>query len=139
MARKISNISASLFAAILIANAAPPRSVLNGVYTTAQAVRGAAAYREECARCHSQNLMGGEGSPALTGPGFLQNWTGKTVGDLFERTRQTMPTDNPASLSRQTVADIIAHILSANQLPAGSRELEPEAEQLNAIRIEKKP
>ncbi len=36
------------------------RSVWEGVYTKEQAQRGLAAYRENCAKCHGDNLGGGE-------------------------------------------------------------------------------
>jgi quinoprotein glucose dehydrogenase len=106
------------------------------VYTAEQAKRGAALYSTECASCHGLALNGGEMAPPLTGGEFLSNWSGLTVGDLFDRIRQTMPADRPGSLSREKDADIIAHILSMNQFPAGSQELERQSEALKQIRIE---
>ncbi len=47
--------------------AAGSRSVWDGVYTKEQSSRGQTAYREECAKCHAENLMGGEGAPPLAG------------------------------------------------------------------------
>src|SRR5215216_2680180 len=104
--------------------AAESRSVWDGVSTKAQLTRGHKVYREECLRCHSENLLGGEDSPALVGDEFVEKWEGKTVGDLFERTRKTMPTDGPGNLSRQQYADVIAYILSANKFPVGQKDLE---------------
>src|ERR1039458_10596307 len=40
--------------------AALPRSVWDGVYTKEQAQRGQTVYGRDCARCHSDNLGGGE-------------------------------------------------------------------------------
>ncbi len=37
----------------------------NGTYAAAFAQRGQTLYRENCARCHGQDLSGGEDSPAL--------------------------------------------------------------------------
>ena len=116
--------------------AAASRSVWDGVYTKAQAVRGQTTYREECAKCHSENLTGGEEAPALTGHEFLNKWDGKTAGDLFEVTRKTMPSDDPGGLSRRQYADIVAYLLGANEFPAGEKELESTAAALNDIRIE---
>ena len=124
------------FAACSIA--ATSRSVWDGVYTKAQASRGQARYRQECAKCHAENLMGGEAAPALVGDDFLPKWTGKTAGDLFELIRETMPSEDPASLSRREYADILAYLLGSNGFPAGEKELTNELAALNEIRIENK-
>ena len=112
------------------------RSVWDGVYTAEQAKRGAALYSMECASCHGLTLNGGEMAPALTGGEFLSNWSGLTVGDLFDRIRQSMPADRPGSLTRDKNADILAHILSMNQFPAGAMELDRRVDVLKQIRIE---
>src|SRR5206468_1496316 len=80
-------------------------------------------YREECQRCHGENMLGGEETPELVGDAFLERWTGKTVGDLFERTRKTMPTDGPGNLGRQQYADVTAYILSSNTVPLGQKNV----------------
>ena len=122
------------FAAALLAQTT--RSVWDGVYTADQAKRGQELYAKECASCHGSDLTGGESAPALAGPGFLSSWTTLTVGQLFERTRVTMPDNNPGKLSRAQVADLIAYLLSANRFPAGKAELDKQAEVLNQIRID---
>ena len=122
--------------AALAAMAQPSRSVWDGVFTGEQAKRGAALYSSECASCHGLTLNGGEMAPALTGGEFLSNWNGLTVGDLFDRIRQSMPADRPGSLSREKNLDILAHILSMNQFPAGAQELDRRVDVLKQIRIE---
>ena len=112
------------------------RSVWDGVYTSEQAQRGEALYTRQCARCHGAQLTGGEAAPPLAGGDFLSNWNGLTVGDLFERIRVSMPADRPGQITREQNADILAHILRANQFPAGKSELEQQAEVLKQIRIE---
>ena len=120
-------------------SAADSHTVWDGVYSKAQATRGQNTYGEECARCHAENLMGGEGgSPELVGDSFLQKWNGKTVGDMFELARTTMPTDSPGSLNRQQYADIIAYILSANSFPAGDKEMPSDTAPLKQIQIQPK-
>ena len=111
-------------------------SVWDGVYTDDQAKRGEALYGRECASCHGAMLTGGEAAPPLTGGAFLSNWNGLTMGDLFERTRTTMPLTKPGKLPRDTIADILAYILSANKFPAGSTELPKRTEMLKQIRID---
>ena len=123
-----------LFAATMLAQTT--RSVWDGVFTAAQSKRGQDVYATECASCHGSDLTGGESAPALAGAGFLSNWTTLTVGDLFERTRVSMPENNPGKLSRAQLADVIAYLLSANRFPEGKAELDKQAEVLKQIRID---
>jgi cytochrome c len=100
-----------------------PRSVWDGVYTEAQAVRGEKVSVEHCARCHGQTLTGAEAAPALVGDIFNANWEGVPLGDLLERIRVSMPQDMPGSLSRQQNVDVIAYMLKLGKIPAGTAEL----------------
>jgi quinoprotein glucose dehydrogenase len=131
---------AFLFAAILAATstAAITRSVWDGVYTKEQAGRGKAVYGQECSKCHSENLAGGESSPPLAGAEFLSHWNGKTAGDLYENIRKTMPTDDAGNLSTRQYADLVAYLFSANEFPPGDKELDRDLAALNEIRIEPK-
>jgi len=115
------------------------RSVWDGVYSEPQSIRGETAYREECARCHSESLGGAEGAPALVGDDFLARWQGASLNELFERIRTTMPADSPGRLGRQQCADILAYILSVNRFPAGKNDLERDSAALERIRIANKP
>ena len=114
------------------------RSVWDGVYTKAQATRGQNIYAEECMRCHGENLGGGEGGPPLAGKEFLEKWNGKTAGKLFGTIRKSMPSDNPGSISTRQSSDLVAYILSVNEFPAGSKELDSDTGSLDEIRIEVK-
>ncbi len=114
----------------------PAASVWDGVYTEEQGGRGQTLYAKECASCHGSSLNGGETAPPLTGSAFMANWSGLTVGDLFERMRVSMPEGRPGTLSRQQNADILAYILNVNQFPAGKTELQKDTELLKQIRFE---
>ncbi len=115
------------------------RSVWKGVYSREQASRGQQAYNTQCARCHGEALLGGENSPPLVDRDFLDRWNGKSVGDLVDFTRKTMPSDGPGKLSRRQCTELIAYLLSANGFPAGETDLESDATVLNDILIEPKP
>ena len=112
------------------------RSVWDGVYTEAQAKRGEAVYRQNCASCHGVALEGIETAGPLTGGRFTSNWNGVTVGDLLERVRVSMPHDRPGTLSRQQTADVLAYVFSVNQFPAGKTELARQTEILKQIKFE---
>jgi mono/diheme cytochrome c family protein len=117
---------------------APDRSVRDGIFTAAQAKRGAAVYLRECSACHGDGLGGGEGSPALTGPEFTSKWDGRTAGDLLDTIRSTMPPppDRPGRLTNEQYADVLAYVLSVHKLPAGQVELAAGTEPLKRIRLD---
>ena len=117
----------------LAAQGGAPRSVWDGVYTDAQAIRGEKASAEQCARCHGQTLTGAEAAPALVGDVFNANWEGVPLGDLFERIRVSMPLDTPGSLSRQQNVDVIAYLLKLGKVPAGAAELTTDTTVLGQI------
>lgn len=123
-----------LFAAAAAGVAQGPRTVWDSVYTADQATRGEKLYATNCTRCHGDNATGSEG-PALTGPLFAANWEGVTLNDLHDRIRQTMPADQPSSLPRQEVSDIIAYLLRLGKMPAGTTELSGDAGVLMQIKF----
>ena len=110
------------------------RSVWDGVYTAVQA-RSGALTSGLCTSCHGDSFEGDRG-PALTGPDFIERWNGRTVGDLFELIRLTMPDDDPGALTRQQYADLVAYILAVNKLPAGNTEIGTQTEPLKLIRVD---
>jgi mono/diheme cytochrome c family protein len=112
------------------------KSVWDGVYTDAQAKRGANVYHQHCASCHGPLLEGGETAGPLVGPIFLSNWNGVSVGDMFERTRMSMPQDKPGTISRQNMADVLAFVFSQNKMPPGKTELARQSEMLKQIKFE---
>jgi mono/diheme cytochrome c family protein len=98
-------------------------TVLDGVYTPTQAARGEAAYSTRCSGCHEGQDADG---PELAGKAFLDRWREDSLGSLFTFVKTRMPGNFPGSLDDRTYADIMAYILEANHLPAGTRELSPE-------------
>jgi mono/diheme cytochrome c family protein len=115
------------------------KSVWAGVYTTAQATRGSDLYTRVCSECHGDDLEGREKSPSLAGGSFAQRWDGATLKKLFER-MQEMPPANPAArLQPNQYADILAYLLSANDVPAGSQPLASDKDVLAAIRYTSRP
>jgi S-disulfanyl-L-cysteine oxidoreductase SoxD len=123
-------------AALLMFQEQKTTTVWDGVYTAEQAKRGAAFYAGNCASCHGLELNGGESAPPLTGGEFLSNWSGLTLGDLFDRIRVSMPADRPGTLTREQTTNLVAHILNVGQFPAGTAELSTRTENLKQIRIE---
>jgi mono/diheme cytochrome c family protein len=109
------------------------RTTWSGVYSEAQAKRGEALYAEKCASCHAPDLSGLDQAPALVGADFNTNWNDLSINDFFERIRISMPADNPGSLSREQVADLVAFTLAKGNFPAGTSDLGAQADVLKGI------
>src|SRR5579862_4114370 len=73
----------------------PHRTVWDGVYTEAQAARGAMAFGQSCGGCH---VLAAEGRAPLAGDPFWKSFAQKTVGDLLEYVSTNMPNGTPGSL-----------------------------------------
>jgi mono/diheme cytochrome c family protein len=113
--------------------AGPMPTVLDGVYTSAQAERGAAAYTEHCSRCHRDNLRGNPEALGLTGARFVEAWREDTLFSLFDHMATRMPREPLTTLPTPVYLDILAFILQFNGYPAGKQELT--VEQLKAVRF----
>jgi mono/diheme cytochrome c family protein len=87
----------------------------DGIFTVAQADRGEELFLNVCSECHD--------SADWTEPGFRGRWEDQSVFQLWYYINDRMPYDNPWSLSRQQVTDVLTYILQLNGLPAGEVEL----------------
>jgi mono/diheme cytochrome c family protein len=110
------------------------RSVNDGVYSSEQSSRGTTVYTDNCATCHDPNLIGGVG-PALAGTEFITTWKEMTVGDLFDRIKNTMPLTSPGTLTAEQTADVVSFILSSNKFPAGMTPLATDAAALKSVKM----
>ena len=119
-----------------LAAAGQTRTTWDGIYTEEQAARGEGLYQEWCASCHAPDLSGGDLAPGLVGGEFVWNWSGITVGQLFERLRISMPQENPSNVSRAEKADILAFMLYVNEFPAGEHDLADRTQMLDQIMFE---
>jgi len=113
--------------------AAGDRSVWDGVYTPTQAERGRTAYKQSCAHCHLDDLLGEGAAPALAGPQFDDRWAGSSVADLVSTIRRSMPQENPDSLGTQAYVDIASYLIQASGAEVGEDELPVDPDRLAAI------
>ncbi|MSO24006.1 MAG: hypothetical protein EXQ58_12350 [Acidobacteria bacterium] len=97
------------------------RTILDGVYTSAQATRGKNGFAMNCSSCHGEDLAG-MSAPALKGGHFLDNWREDILHSLFNLIKTTMP-PNREKLSEDAYLDILTYILEVNTFPAGGTEL----------------
>ena len=117
----------------------PTRSVWEGVYTDDQARRGEAQYARNCEACHGADLSGNavQEVPSLVFDAFLTQWSDRTVKDLFDAVKRSMPRDNPGGLNARAYVDVIAYVLQANRIPSGTNELSLNPDALGQIVIER--
>lgn len=106
-------------AAFAAVSAQAGKSATEGVYTTAQAERGAKTFQDSCTACHEKDRF--------TGDEFLKAWADKPLQEVFQHMSTTMPEDNPGTLKPQQYADVVAYFLSLNKYPAGTTELDAAA------------
>jgi polar amino acid transport system substrate-binding protein len=104
--------------------AAAPVSSASVSFSASQVAAGQKVFEQSCAQCHGANLQG-VSAPALSGANFKASVasTRPTVGDLFQYITQNMPLGNPASLSHDQYASIMAFVLSKNGFKAGGAPL----------------
>ena len=118
------------------ATAGQVRSVQQGIYSNEQADRGQVLYHAVCESCHAPDLAGGKVVPEIVGPTFIARWTGRTVGQFFERVVVSMPEADPSSVTRQDKVDIVAFVLRANGFPPGDVALADRLDDLDRIQFE---
>lgn len=88
--------------------------------------RGQAVFQRVCAACHA--------TVQFTSPGFKSGWNGRTVYELYDQIRTTMPQDNPGRLRREQYAEVVAYLLKLNGQPPA--ELSTDTTELRAIQIQ---
>ncbi len=100
------------------------KTVLDGVYTEAQAARGQGAYDRSCSRCHGAELDGGGQARPLHTNLFLDVWREDYLSSLFQYMQTRMPPGSAEnSLPESDYVDILAYVLQVNKLPPGKQEL----------------
>lgn len=133
------------FALLLIAAAgvstaatmSAPVSTRKGVYTEGQAEAGAQLYAERCAMCHGKMLEGTFETPGLQGK-FIANWSKAPLSNLYDYLGRAMPQFSPGSLTPDENAKLVAFLLRANALPAGTAPLPANSIALQGIFLEPK-
>ena len=128
----LSTTAALLFAGAASWLASPPparaqgrqASVLDGVYSEAQATRGKEQYGEKCSECHEGAEPNG---PELMGSTFVDNWREDTLDGLYNFMKTRMPQDAQGSLTDAQYIDILGYVLQLNNYKSGAKDLTPDA------------
>jgi polar amino acid transport system substrate-binding protein len=131
-----------LFAILLVFAASAALSQKAGaadapaLYTAAQANAGGQIFAQQCATCHGASMEGVAG-PALRGTPFHQLAQAQDLNaqSLLTVVSQSMPQDNPASLTPAQYGALVAYILQQNGYPAGGSELSAGNQQLKDLNL----
>ena len=108
-----------------------------GLYTTEQAERGDVIYEEKCSSCHGGiRDITPSMAALLADRAFRSGWTGRPLGELFGIIQETMPQDDPGTLSPGQTADLVAFILSGNRFSVGETALTNDIDVLMEIPFE---
>jgi cytochrome c5 len=103
----------------------PSRTVLDGVYSEAQASRGKTAYTRACAGCHG-DALDGVAAPSLIDSRFMDRWREGTLDALFNFMKERMPPGRGGTLPDNDYLDVLTYILKVNDYRAGPGELTPD-------------
>lgn len=103
--------------------AAAAQDIQPASYSDAQAEAGNRIYQQNCAVCHLPDLQGSFEASALAGSNFISNWTNRRVSELLDQLKRSMPPQAPGSLNDSEYTNLVAFLLSANEVTAGSQQL----------------
>ena len=112
----------TVVSALAVAAAATTAAGTTPTFTAAQATKGAATYKAQCAACHGSKLDNG-GAPKLSGSAFLKKWGGNTLDDFHYIMSTTMPQTHPGGLKPEEYLNIEAYVLQQNGFKAGDTAL----------------
>jgi mono/diheme cytochrome c family protein len=104
------------------------RTVRDGVFSQAQAARGARVFASICTNCHEMAEFTAAGA-------YLEEVEGKPLWETFDFISTKMPDDDPGSLRLEEYAAVLAYIFSVYGLPSGDAELAVDEKSLEAITI----
>jgi mono/diheme cytochrome c family protein len=115
------------------ATAAPedPKSILDRVFSVAQAERGEQRFKVSCSSCHTPSSFGGGA--------FAERWSGQTMGEVFDFVSNAMPENDPGGLKKEDYADVLAFILGVNGYPVGNDDLPTDTVALKKLAIVPNP
>jgi alcohol dehydrogenase (cytochrome c) len=108
-----------------------PKTILDRVFSEAQADRGEQRFKISCSSCHQAD--------EFVEPVFSARWEGQSVGDLYEFISTSMPENDPGGLKPDEYASVIAFFLGQNGYPVGRDELPADLATLKQIGIVPNP
>ena len=107
------------------------KSTTQGVYTSAQAIKGKSVFNGACLGCHT--------TASHMGAAFEVRWFGRPLSELYGYLSNLMPKSAPGTLTEDEYVWVTAYILKLNGMPPGKVALNAEPDWLKAVRISAAP
>jgi mono/diheme cytochrome c family protein len=120
--KRMPTLSALLLAGMLGGLASAQAADAVGPFTQTQVSAGRNAFLTHCSGCHNSYLLGNSGPP-LAGPSFVEDWSAKSIAQLFRFASTNMPLNAAGTLPGETYLDLIAFILAVNGARPGQAPL----------------
>ncbi|MDA1371730.1 MAG: PQQ-binding-like beta-propeller repeat protein [Proteobacteria bacterium] len=92
-------------------------------YTSSQAQQGEILYQQTCIACHGTNLDNGSFAPPITGDLFYGVWGGRSVAELLQYIKESMPPGSPEKLSDSASLELVSYMFQEHGIPAGQQAL----------------
>ena len=108
-----------------------PRTILDRVFSVAQADRGEARFKQTCSGCHT--------ALEFAEPHLSARWEGQTLGDIYDFMIAAMPENDPGGLKLEEYANLLAFFLGQSGYPVGNDELPADSAVLKTIQIVPQP
>jgi len=124
-------VAAAVSMAASVQPNADPKSILDRIYSVAQAERGESRFKTSCSSCHTPL--------SFAGGSFADRWSGQTMAEVFDFVSNAMPENDPGGLKKTDYADVLAFILRANAYPAGNEDLPIDHDTLKQYEIVPNP
>ena len=113
------------------AGADDPKSILDRIYSVAQADRGEQRFKVSCSSCHTPG--------DFAGGALADRWSGQTMGDVFDFVSNTMPENDPGGLKPEEYASVLAYILRINGYPVGAEDMPASKDALKPFEVVSNP
>lgn len=101
--------------------------VASPAYTSSQAQQGKILYQNTCIACHGANLDDGPFAPPIAGDLFYGVWGGRSVAELVQYIKESMPPDSPGKLSDTAYLELISYMFQVEGILAGQQALSPDS------------
>ena len=109
------------------ARAQDPVRVDSAAAAAKQVELGEQWFRAACFECHA--------SGGLSNADFRLKWSGRSVFELVEAIRSTMPESAPGSLTQGTYIAVVAYLIKTNGMPVGTNALPSDSAGLTTIKL----
>jgi mono/diheme cytochrome c family protein len=100
-----------------------PQTILDRIYSVAQAERGERLFMRSCTGCHA--------ATEFSENSLASRYEGQSLGDVFGVVSTTMPQNDPGGLKPDDYASILAYFLALGFYPVGADDMPSDKDALS--------